>query len=312
MFTAVSSGERRELSMMSDLLKYTLHVALVSFMLGSLVDVGLKLDVRDAWAALHDKRFVISSALLGFVVGPLLALFITRVFALPEPYALGLLLLGLTPCAPFLPLLSDVAKANPAYAAAFIVIAALGTIIVMPIAVPFVAPNLHVGAGVIARPLLLLVLAPFVVGIAVRGLSTRWADRCDPIVRKLVALNIVILLSVAVLQNWQDMLSAVGTWAIAAQFIYYCGLAVCSYGLSFGLPYDKRSVVTLGVSTRNVGAALAPLSAVPDADPRSSTMCILAACITLLVGFAVAKLLNRLAPPPVLKTIAVSWPHPPS
>jgi BASS family bile acid:Na+ symporter len=293
--------ESREVARMSDLLKYTLHVALVSFMLGSLVDVGLKLDVREAWAALHDRRFVISSVLSAFVVGPLLALFIARALALPEPYALGLLLLGLTPCAPFLPLLSDVAKGDPAYTAAFIVIAALGTIVVMPIAVPFVAPDLHAGAGVIARPLLLLVLAPFAIGIAVRSLSKRWADRSDPIIRKLVAVNIVILLTVAVLQNWQDMLSAVGTWAIAAQFIYYFALAACSYALSFGLRYDKRSVVTLGVSTRNVGAALAPFSAVPDADPRSSTMCILAACITLLVGFAVARLLSRLVPAPRLE-----------
>ncbi|EJC75142.1 putative Na+-dependent transporter [Rhizobium leguminosarum bv. trifolii WSM2012] len=281
---------------MSDLLKYVLQVALVSFMLGSLADVGLKLDLRDAWAALHDRRFVISSVISAFVVGPLLAVFITRALALPEPYALGLLLLGLAPCAPFLPLLSDVAKGDPAYAAAFIVIAALGTIVLMPVAVPFVAPHLHAGAGVIARPLLLLVLAPFGVGIAVRSLSKRWADRCDPIIRKLVMLNIVVLLSAAFLQNWRDMLSAVGTWAIAAQFIYYSGLAAGSYALSFGLPHDKRSVVTLGVSTRNVGAALAPLSAVPDADPRSSTMCILAACITLLVGFAAAKLLDRLKP----------------
>ncbi|MBB3545246.1 bile acid:sodium symporter [Rhizobium sp. BK399] len=286
---------------MTDLLKYTLQVALVSFMLGSLVDVGLKLELKDAWVALHDSRFVIASVLSGFVVGPILAVVIARLLALPTPYELGLLLLGLTPCAPFLPLLSDVAKADAAYTAAFIVIAALGTIILMPIAVPFVAPDLHAGPGVIARPLLLLVLAPFGVGIGVRSLSRRWADRFDPVVRKVVVLNIVVLLATAFLQNWRDMVGAVGTFAIAAQFIYYTGLAACSYALTVGLPHNKRSVVTLGVATRNVGAALAPLSAVPDADPRSSTMCILAACITLLMGFVLAKILNRFAPERRLK-----------
>lgn len=58
-----------------------------------------------------------------------------------------------------MPALSDLAKADPAYAAAFIMIAALGTIVVMPFAVPFVAPELDAGVGSIARPLLLLVLA---------------------------------------------------------------------------------------------------------------------------------------------------------
>ncbi|MBX4908800.1 MULTISPECIES: bile acid:sodium symporter [Rhizobium] len=286
--------------MISELLRYTLQVALISFMLGSLADVGLKLDVRDASTALHDKEFVVPSVLSGFVLGPILAIVIARLLALPEPYAIGLLLLGLAPCAPFMPMLSDVAKGDPAYTAAFILIAALGTILLMPIALPVVAPGLHAGVGVIARPLLLLILAPFGIGIAVRQLSNRWADRCDPIIRKLVAFSTIVLLSVAFLQNWDHILSAIGTWAIAAQFIYYCALALGSYAVSFRLPREKRGVVTLGVCTRNVGAALAPLSAVANADPRSSTMCILAAFITLAVGFAVAKILARLAPRPDL------------
>ncbi|WP_434734285.1 bile acid:sodium symporter (plasmid) [Rhizobium sp. YTUHZ044] len=286
--------------MISELLRYTLQVALISFMLGSLADVGLKLDVRDAWTALRDKEFVVPSVLSGFVLGPILAIVIARLLALPEPYAIGLLLLGLAPCAPFMPMLSDVAKGDAAYTAAFILIAALGTILLMPIALPVVAPGLHAGVGVIARPLLLLILAPFGIGIAVRQLSNRWADRCDPIIRKLVAFSTIVLLSVAFLQNWDHILSAIGTWAIAAQFIYFCALALGSYAVSFRLPREKRVVVTLGVCTRNVGAALAPLSAVANADPRSSTMCILAAFITLAVGFAVAKILARLAPRPDL------------
>jgi len=64
--------EPEEAKRISDVLKYTLQVALISFMLGSLVDVGLKLEHRDAWSALHDRRFVMSSVLSGFIVGPFL------------------------------------------------------------------------------------------------------------------------------------------------------------------------------------------------------------------------------------------------
>lgn len=209
--------------MISEILRYTLQIALISFMLGSLVDVGLKLDVKDAWTALHDRKFVLLSILSAFVFGPLLAIVIARVFELPGGYALGLLLLGLAPCAPFLPLLADIAKGDPAYSAAFILIAALGTIIVMPIALPFVAPELHAEMVSIARPLLLLVLAPFGIGIAVRRVSKKWADRSDPVIRKLVSFNVLILLSVAFAQNWDRILDTIGTLAIAAQCIFYSG-----------------------------------------------------------------------------------------
>ncbi|MBB3388170.1 putative Na+-dependent transporter [Rhizobium sp. BK275] len=90
--------------MLSDLLKYILQIALISFMLGSLVDVGLKLEVKDALAALRDRHFVVASILSAFLAGPLLAVLIVWALALPQPYALGLLLLGFAPCAPSCPL----------------------------------------------------------------------------------------------------------------------------------------------------------------------------------------------------------------
>jgi BASS family bile acid:Na+ symporter len=129
-------------------------------------------------------------------------------------------------------MLSDIAKTDPAYTAAHILAAALGTTIIMPIGVPLAAPDLHAGAGVIARPLLVLDIAPFGVGIIVRWFSMKWADRFDPMLRKLVAVSNVVLLTVALLQNWD---------------------------LSFGLSRDKRGVVAMGAATRNVGAAPAPL-----------------------------------------------------
>lgn len=112
---------------------------------------------------------------------------------------LSRLSLYMTPCAPFLPMLSDIAKTDPAYTAAHILVAALGTIIIMPIGVPLVAPDLHAVAGVIARPLLVLVIAPFGVGIIVRWFSMKWADKFDSMLRKLVAVSIVVLLTVALL-----------------------------------------------------------------------------------------------------------------
>jgi BASS family bile acid:Na+ symporter len=45
-----------------------------------------------------------------------------------------------------------------------------------------------------------------------------------------------------------------------------------TYGLSFGLPQDQKSVLALGMATRNLGAAFAPLFTVPDLDQRAIVM----------------------------------------
>jgi BASS family bile acid:Na+ symporter len=100
------------------------------------------------------------------------------------------------------------------------------------------------------------------------------------------------MLGIVLLLYWRDFLSAVGTYAIGAQILYYCLLAA-AYGLGFGLSLEKKSALVLGLCTRNVGAAVAPLLSASGSDQRATVMCIMAVFITLAVGFGVATLLGR-------------------
>ena len=104
------------------------------------------------------------------------------------------------------------------------------------------------------------------------------------------------MLGIVLLLYWRDFLGAVGTYAIGAQILYYCLLAAAGYGLGFGLSHEKKSALVLGLCTRNVGAAIAPLMSVSSSDPRATVMCVLAVFITLVVGSGVAKLLGRWSP----------------
>jgi bile acid:Na+ symporter, BASS family len=65
--------------------------------------MGLKIRVNRALDALSYRRFLGLSILWAFVLCPALALLLTTIFPLAEPYAVGLLFLGMAPCAPFLP-----------------------------------------------------------------------------------------------------------------------------------------------------------------------------------------------------------------
>jgi bile acid:Na+ symporter, BASS family len=65
--------------------------------------------------------------------------------------------------------------------------------------------------------------------------------------------------------------------------------------LAFGLPHAQRGVIALGVCTRNIGAALAPVIAMPGLDRRVIVMVILAAPLTLGCAALAAWVLARLA-----------------
>jgi len=101
------------------------------------------------------------------------------------------------------------------------------------------------------------------------------------------------MLSIVVVLYWRDFLGAVGSYVIAAQVLYYCTLAAAAYGLSFGLSHEKKSALALGLCTRNVGAAMAPLLSISSPDDRATVECIMAVFITLAVGFGAANLLGR-------------------
>ena len=79
---------------------------------------------------------------------------------------MGLILLGLTPCAPLLPMVAERARGDLNYAATFMLLASAGTVIEMPFAVPLMVEGLTVSAWDIAKPLLLLVLIPLAIGVS--------------------------------------------------------------------------------------------------------------------------------------------------
>jgi BASS family bile acid:Na+ symporter len=278
---------------MATILQNLLSISLILFMVGSLLEVGLRLRIREAISALHNVRFVILSLLWAFVLCPMLAVLLSRVIPLAEPYAIGLVLLGMTPCAPFFPMFAEKAGGDFGYIAAFMMLAVIGTIIFMPVATPILLPGFKADAWSIARPLLLYIAAPLVIGLLIRIVREAFADRAYPLVGKITGIATTMMLALVLLIYGKEFLAAIGTFAIGVQVLFYALAAGCAYVLAFGLPHAQRSALAVGICTRNIGAALAPVIAVPGLDRRVIVMVTLAAPLTLGCAALAAWILRR-------------------
>ncbi|HZX84282.1 MAG TPA: hypothetical protein VFF19_11995 [Reyranella sp.] len=270
----------------------TIRLSVVLFMVGNLLAIGLETDVAAAVAPLRDLRFLAAVIAVDWLFGPALAIAIVRALPMAEPYAVGLLLISLAPAAPFLPMMVRKAGGDLAYTAAFMLVAAVGTVILMPLGVPLIVPGLSVDPWAVARPLLLLLLLPMGAGMALRGARRAVADRVLRVVRPVANAATVILLLAIGVRYFQGFLGAVGSYAIAGQLLYTVGLTIDGFILASGLPPARRSVVSLGACTRNLGAALAPLL-VADPDPRTMVMVALGVPLTLGVTWVAASWLGR-------------------
>jgi BASS family bile acid:Na+ symporter len=281
---------------MTDLMTIALKIALVIFMAGNLLEMGLKLRLDEARKALRNENFMVQSVLWAFVMCPALAYLLTKIIPLAEPYALGLLFLGLAPCAPFVPLVAEKARGDLAYVAAFMLLAAVGTVVLMPFMVLLLVKGFTADAWTIAKPLVFFIAIPMAIGIMIRGASETFAEKAHPIVKKVTGIDTVIMVLCIFIMYGKDFVSAIGTYAIGVQILYYVVIAVASYGLGFGLAHSQKSVLALGVSTRNIGAAIAPLFAVANTDQRAIAMCALAVPITVIIALIAARVLARRAP----------------
>jgi len=215
-----------------------------------------------------------------------------QVVPLEAPYATGILLLALAPCAPFAPLMVQRARGDPAYLAAFMVLSAISTVVLMPLAVPLLIDGLSADAWAIARPLLLFVLAPLLVGMALRGANVHLAGRATPVVARMTNLAGVVALLLMVVLYGRGIVDAVGSYAIATETVFLAVITVATHLLGAGLADEQRTVLTLGVSTRNLGAALAPL-AVSNYDQRAIVVIAIAGPLALIVAAVTARWLER-------------------
>ncbi len=278
---------------MNELLSKLTSITIIIFMSGSLLEMGLKLKLDEAFKALRNARFVVLTLAWSFVLCPAFAVLLTKVLPLAQPYALGLLFLGMAPCAPYVLMLSEKARGDLGYVAAFMLLTAVGTVVYMPLMVPVLCKGFAADAWTIAKPLLFFIAIPLAIGVAIRRAQEPFAEKAHPIVKRSTDINNIIMLGLALWLYGKDFLNAVGSYAIGAQILYYGILAAASYALSFKLAHEQKSVLALGVSTRTIGAALAPLFAVPGTDKRAITMCILAAFIALIMGLITARVLGR-------------------
>jgi bile acid:Na+ symporter, BASS family len=281
---------------MTEMLQRILSVTIIIFMVGSLVEVGLKLRLEEAIKAMRDARFVMWSLVWSFALCPAFAVLLTKVIPLSEPYALGMILLGTAPCAPFLPMMAEKARGDLAYVAAFMALTAVGTVVFMPFAAPLLAKGFTADPWTIAKPLVFFVATPLIVGAATRRIAEAFAETLHPIVRRVTGVNNLTMLAIALILYWRDYFSAVGEFAIGTLILFFVGVMAAAYGLSFGLPHGQKVVIALGASTRNVGAALAPMMAVPGIDRRAITMVLLAVFIAIFTAAIGARVLARFAP----------------
>lgn len=256
-------------------LETTLNPLVLVFTVSNLAAMGLQVKMPDVMAALKNKKALTLIFVWGWVLGPVVGLLITRILPLDEPYVIVVLLASLAPCAPFLQQMVGKANGDVGFAGALIPLVAVGTVVFMPLMAPYMITGLTISAWALAKPLLLTILLPLVIGAAIRHYADQGATKIFPAVKGLALISTLLTVIACLVLYGKSMLNTAGEFALLSMTIFMVAVAIITYIFGFGLKQNQRSVMSLGMGTRNIAAVFAAALAIPDADPRIMVMVIM-------------------------------------
>jgi BASS family bile acid:Na+ symporter len=135
--------------------------------------------------------------------------------------------------------------------------------------------GLTINTWALAKPLLLTILLPLILGAATRHYAATVATRSFPAVKLLALLSTLTTIVWCFLLYGRAMLDTAGSLAFLSMTLFMVGMGLVTYLFGFGMKQNQRSVMALGMGTRNIAAVLAAALAIPNGDPRIVTMVIM-------------------------------------
>ena len=270
-----------------ELLSKAVPIAMLAFVVSSMLAVGVSLTVGQIVAPLRNGKLVFFALLANFVLMPVAALAIAKLLRLDQPLGIALLLLGTAAGAPFLPKLAGIAKGNLAFAVGLMVLLMVLTVAYMPLVLPFLLEGVSVDPMKIARSLVLLMMLPLGAGLAVNAWFRRFAEKLRAPLSRISTLSLALLIVLLLVTNIQNLVALFGTRGILASILFLLGGAGIGWLLGGSGPATK-GVLALATAQRNIAAALVVAGKDFD-DPRVLVMIVVVAVVGLLILMPLAR-----------------------
>jgi predicted Na+-dependent transporter len=241
--------------MMSEILQVVGSLSIVTFIITSMLAMGMSLTVKQIVDPLRNIKVVMLALLANFILVPALAYVIQLIIPLDDGLATGLIIAGAAAGAPFLPKLVQLAKGNAAFSVGLMTLLMVVTVVYLPIVLPILLPGSSVSPWDIARSLILMMLLPLAIGLLVKARWEPTAEHLQPIMSRVSSVTILLGLVAILVMEFSTIIGTIGTGGLLAAAIFLVGSLVI--GLLFGgRDPGMRSVMGLGTAQRNLSAAM--------------------------------------------------------
>lgn len=241
------------------LLKVALPLAIAIIMCG----IGMTLNGADFRRIAQRPKPVLVGLLGHYALLPLLGFAVAWLFPMPAELAIGLVLVAACPSGTTSNALTYLARGNVALAVTLTVISALATFLSVPLLVSLAlqvfggeARDIRLPVGQTILHLAALVLAPVLIGMAVRRWAPAFAHRIEPWVSRF-ALAFLLLLVVAIAVSERENLPAWFAQMGPAAMTLCCAAIGLGFLLGRVSGLALRDAITIGMEVGVQNSTLA-------------------------------------------------------
>lgn len=249
----------------------------INYMLGVVMfGMGLTLNLKDFKIVFSRPKDVIIGCMAQFTVMPLLAWMLSRLFALDEALALGVVLVGCCPGGTASNVITYLAKGDLALS--------VGMTGVSTLLAPFLTPLLtwalagkSVNVDVVGMLLSILwvVIVPIIVGLIVKWLWPKFTEQATDYLPAFSSIAIATIVAIVIAANASKLLAGGMIIIVVVALHNVCGLALgYLIGRLLRLTEAKKRAISIEVGMQNSGLASSlatihfaayPLATIPGA-----------------------------------------------
>jgi bile acid:Na+ symporter, BASS family len=237
-------------------LQALLNPVIATFIVDSTFALGLLLTVRQVVTPLTDVAATLKALVANFVLAPATAYVLVRGFHLQQDVAIAFILLGCSAGDPLCPKLTQFAGGDRAYSLAVMVLLSVISLVYLPIVVPLLLPGVDVNPVQLAKPLVVLILSPLLLGFAIKRWLPQLAERLAPPLDRLASYLVAALVINVVLVNYRGFIALFGSRAILSSILLL--VLAAAYGYMLGGPTRiHKNDLALNTGYRGISAAVA-------------------------------------------------------
>jgi BASS family bile acid:Na+ symporter len=285
---------------MNEFLSHALTPVILIYVISGMLALGLSQTVRQILDPLRNMRITISAVVASYIILPLLAVSIARLFGLDPSLRYGLVLLAMAAGAEVGPIFTAKSNANTGLSGGILAMSIGITIIYIPLMLGVLLPDVHFKVGKLLLKLILTIVAPLLLGLFIRSRFEKLAHTAEKYLHMISRLFVILLLLTLIGLYYKQIIGLFGTYAILAGVIY----VIASFGIGYLLGWPKRgTMLAMGFmhGARNASVAVMVANSVFSDQPN--VMLMIATMVIIILGMLIpVSSLCKIKPGPVEKS----------